>query len=336
MSQCLFLPVSLFLVATLSHFSPAVAADGFKLRDKEGAHLDILFGERIVGRYMYAYDSSSSARRHETYKPYLHVFDAAGKAPITKGPGGEFTHHRGIFIGWMKLGFNGKTVDQWGMGKLAQVHEKFLVQETGTDQATVASLVHWNDEFGKPMVVEERTMTFRRAPAPAYALIDFSTKLTAPNGDVVLDADPEHGGVQFRPANEVDRARTVYLFPKESAVPSKDLDYQWVGETFVLSNQLYSVVDLSHPGNPKGSRWSAYRNYGRFGAFFKHALKSGETLALKYRFIVAEGEMPPAATIQKWFNEFAGANDPVPKTTLRPADQPAPKTPAKAPSTTPK
>ena len=38
------------------------------------------------------------------------MFDAACSAPITKGAGGDFTHHRGIYIGWMKIGVNGKTL----------------------------------------------------------------------------------------------------------------------------------------------------------------------------------------------------------------------------------
>ena len=64
---------------------------------------------------MYAHDVSTPERRLETYKPYLHVFDADGTAPITKGAGGDFTHHRGIFIGWNKISVGGKTMDRWHM-----------------------------------------------------------------------------------------------------------------------------------------------------------------------------------------------------------------------------
>ncbi len=38
--------------------------------------------------------------------------------------------------------------------------------------------------------------------------------------------------------------------------------------------------------------YSAYRDYGRFGAFFKKKIASGETLALRYRIWVVEGELP--------------------------------------------
>ena len=166
---------------------------------------------------MYAYDKSSPERLAETYKPYLHVFDAEGKQPITKGPGGLFTHHRGIFIGWRKITFQGRDYDRWHMKGGEIVHQKFLDQKAGADEASFTSLTNWNDAAGKPFLVEERTMTFHRGPAPVRLVIDFHTKLTAPRGDVTLGGDPEHAGVQYRPANEVDRKQTIYVFPKENA-----------------------------------------------------------------------------------------------------------------------
>ena len=157
---------------------------------------------------MYAYNKSSKEKLLETYKPYLHVFDAEGKAPITKGVGGQFTHHRGIFIGWNKISYNGKSYDRWHMIGGEQVHHKFLTQEADATHATITSQINWNDEKGAPFITEERTMTFRKAAAPVYVEVDFSSKIT-PVGDVKLDGDPEHAGIHFRPANEVDTKKTV-------------------------------------------------------------------------------------------------------------------------------
>ena len=268
----------------------ATATKGFALKDQPGQHLDILLDGRLVGRYMYAYDKSSPAKLHETYKPYLHIFDAEGQSPITKGPGGEFTHHRGIFIGWRKIRFEGQSYDRWHMIKGEIVHEKFLTRKAGPDEATITSLTHWNDAQGQPIVNEQRTMTFRRAKAPARLIVDFQAKLTAPRGNVVLDGDPEHAGVQYRPANEVVRKETVYVFPKEHANAHKDKDYPWVGETYTLAGKRYSVVEMNHPDNPKQTVFSAYRDYGRFGAFFTQKIKSGDSLTVKYRFLIADGE----------------------------------------------
>lgn len=305
-----------FLTLALAPAARA-AETGFSFKDTPGQHLDVLLDGKIVGRYMYAYDK---ARLADTYKPYLHVFDAEGKAPITKGPGGQFTHHRGIFIGWNKLGFGGKTYDRWHMKGGEIVHQKFAAQQADANQASFTSVTTWNDEKGGAMVEEQRTMTFRRAPAPARLIIDFTAALKAPNGDVKLDGDPEHAGIHYRPANEVAAKETVYVFPKEKADATKDLDYPWVGETYTLGGKQHSVVQMNHPQNPRNTKFSAYRDYGRFGAFFVASIPSGQTLTVKYRFLIANGAMPEVGLIQKNWDEFAGAAtpSPMPKLSVKP------------------
>jgi len=302
----------------------SAAPAGFAFQEQPGQYLDILQNGKTVGRYMDALDLSTPQKRVETYKPFLHVFDAEGRAPITKGPGGEYTHHRGIMVGWMKIGVGGKTYDRWHMKGGEQVHRKFTTREADADHASFTSLVEWQDENKKPILEEERTMTFRRAPAPAYVLIDLVSKLKAPGADATLDGDPEHAGIQFRPANEVDRAKTTYVYAGENVDPHKTLDLPWIGETFSLNGKLYSAVEMNHPGNPAGTKISAYRNYGRFGFFPKTTIKAGESFTFQYRFLVAEGEMPSAEFIQKCWNEYAGKSESAPKITVRPAEQPAP------------
>ncbi len=129
--------------------------------------------------------------------------------------------------------------------------------------------------------------------------------------------------MQYRPANEVDGKQTVYIFPKEKANSHKDLDYPWLGETYVLDGKKYSIIDLNHPGNPKKTKFSAYRDYGRFGAFPVATIKEGQSLTLDYRFLVFDGEMPAPAEIQKWWDEYARvtAPSPVPAVSVVPAEQ---------------
>lgn len=313
-------------VLTLSvlALATAAAAAEFALKDQPGDHLDVLRDGKIVARYMYAYDNSSKDKLLLTYKPYLHVFDADGTAPITKGPGGEYTHHRGIFLGWMKIGVAGKTFDRWHMKGGEQVHKKFLNEKSGADGASFTSVIEYTAAEPKVLLEEERTLSFLPAPAPAYAMIDMTSKLKAVAGETKLDGDPEHAGLQFRPANEVDRTATVYIYPKENAAPHKDRDYPWIGETFTLNGKQYSVVYLNDPKNPKGAAISAYRNYGRFGEFFKDTIPAGGEKTLHVRFLIIAGPMPAPEFIQKTYNDFAGTNDPTPKVTVKKAEQSAP------------
>ena len=295
------------------------AQDGkaFIFHDAPGQSLDVVRDGKVAGRYMYAYDSSDKKKREETFKPYLHVFDAEGKAPITKGAGGEFPHHRGIFIGWSKVSCGGQTYDRWHMKGGEQIHRKFGLREADAAHATFTSLVDWTDESGRPILTEERAMTFRRAPLPDCQIIDFASKITAPAGDAVLDGDPEHAGIQFRSAAEVDRTKTSYVFPGEATDTKTCLDLPWIGATISLNGKLYSIVEMNHPGNPQGTKTSATRDYGRFGFFPKASIKAGESATFQYRFLIAEGGMPSAEAIQKICNEFTGRSDPAPKLTVK-------------------
>jgi hypothetical protein len=300
---------------------PAPSDKGFSLKDNPGEYLDVFLDGRAIARYMYANDTATPVRSEQTFKPYLHIFDTEGKQMITKGPGGLYTHHRGIFFGWQRIGYEGKTYNMWEMGGgNRQIHQKFTDQKSGPDQASFTSLVAWKLPDGKTLVEDERTFTFHRRPAPTLALVDFSTKVKAVAGDLDLNGDPEHGGVQFRAAEEVDRKNLKYCLPKEATASSADssTDFQlagktqpskndmpWAAESYQLDGKTYNVEQMNGPGNPAGTRWSAYRDYGRFGAFPAAKLKAGETLTLRYRFWVTAGDPPTRADLQKQYDEYS-------------------------------
>ena len=285
----------------------AVAADGFK--DHPGSHLDILHNGKPLVRYMYAYDLSSPQRRVESYKPWHHVLDPAGKDVITKGSGGKFTHHRAIYIGWSKLAHGGKSHDLWHMkSKAAQVHKGFLKQEAGPQRSVLSSRIHWLTTDGATLAIDEvRTVTVHHGDKKAHLLLDFETELKAVNGDVHLKGDPEHAGFQYRPHNDVVKNKSArYTFHGDGIKATKDKDLPWVAMTYQLRGQKYTVQHMNHPSNPKGTRYSAYRDYGRFGAFFEKPIKDGDALKLKYRIRVTLGDAPERAALAKQYDSYVG------------------------------
>ncbi len=331
-----------FAVIPLALSFARAAETGFTFKDTPGQYLDVLYNGKIVARYMDGHDLSTPDKHTETFKPYLHVFDAQGTAPITKGPGGLFPHHRGLFIGYDAVTVGGQSYDRWHMKGGDQIHEKFTAQKAGADSATFTSQVRWTQDGDKGAVLEEeRTFTFLPPPAPGYLLVDMSSKLKAVAGETQLAGTVEHAGIHLRPSDDITRDATVYVFPKKNANAHKDKDYPWMGESFTLNGKRYSVVYFNAPTNPKQSAISAYRDYGRFGIFFKTTIPEGKDVTLRCRILVAEGEMPPAEVIEKIYNAFAGTSDPVPELTVKkgesmaanPAQKPAAKeaTPAATP-----
>jgi len=276
-----------------------------EFKDTEGKHLDVVSDGKVVVRYMYEHDTSTKEKHHETYKPYLHVFDAEGKKPITKGAGGKFTHHRGIFIGWSKTQANGKSYDRWHMKGGDIIHQKFSKQEVKEGAAVFTSVTHWMDDQEKAFLEEERTFTITEGVYGGRVMIDFHTKLSPVSGDVFLKGDPEHAGVQYRPANEVDTKKTKYLFPNGVTKVNGVKDLPWAAENYTLDGKEYGVVHMNAPTNPKGTVHSAYRDYGRFGAFFQKEIKKRESLELDYGFLILDGELPAVGKIDGVWKKWA-------------------------------
>lgn len=285
--------------------------------NEEAGEATLLVGDQPVIRYMYAYDTSSDKRAHETYKVFHHVFGPGSKTIITKGPHGKYTHHRGLYVGWNKTGFEGKSLDFWHCTKGAhQRHAKFTELKGDAQSGTMTAEIHWNDPDGKPVIVEQRTVTVSREADTEGWQIDWSTILKSQRGDITLNGDRQHAGFQFRAAQPVAESNgATYLRPanvpqQEAAIqvndkgdPPAHINLGWFAMSYELDGQRYTVEYFDNPGLPKPSLYSE-RPYGRFGTFFKTTLKADQPLEMRYRVVVSSGDKPAVADIQKRADSF--------------------------------
>jgi len=298
-------------------------AGNFTFEPEDNKWVDVLHKGKLIARYMCGHDTSGPAKTFETYKPLLHVYDPASGRRLTNGPDGEspyygekirYPHHRGIFIGWNRLTFEGKRYDLWHMRSAHQVHQEFEAFKTTANSASFTSVVHWNedtDEKGEPILVEHRTMRITAPPngsTDCIATVDFETEIKAVRGEVFLNGDPEHAGVQYRAHNDVAAGskenKAKYLFHKDGINPKEDYNLPWVAMSYGLDSGRYVVQHMNHPDNPQPTIYSAYRDYGRFGAFFKKELPDGETLTLRYRIVVSKGDMPDRKTLSDRYSQY--------------------------------
>ena len=301
----------------------AMAAD-IKVTPNEA--VDVAQDGKVVARFMMSHDVSTPAKRLENYKPYLHVFDPSGALRLTKGPGFNFTHHRGIMLGFMKITVDGKTYDRWHMVKGDQV----VTAVQPTADGFVAA-IDWQGESAtaKPILTEERAFTFTKPAAPFYLGIEMRSMLVPGQGETKIDGDPEHAGAQFRPSEKIDGTKTTYVYPGKDVQIHKVRDLTWVAEIFTVEGKTFTALLLNHPSNPKDTAFSAYRDYGRFGAFPKGVATPESPFKLRYQWLIAEGDVRDAAACQQAYNAFAGVNEPTPPVTVMLAEQPKPKAPAK-------
>jgi len=290
---------------------------GFHWKNDEAAGTaDLILGDKPVIRYMYAYDTSTETRAHETYKVFHHVYGPGSKTIITKGPHGKYTHHRGMYVGWNKTGFEGKSLDFWHCKNGAHLrHAKFVEMSADADHGSMTAEIHWNDADGKPVIVEWRTVSVREETTTDGWQIDWSTKLESRRGDITLNGDRQHAGFQFRANQSVAETNGgTYLRPKtfpqgEAAVqvgdkgnPPAHINLGWFALSYEINKQRYTVEYFDNPNLPKPALFSE-RPYGRFGTFFKTTLKADAPLEMKYRVIVARGK-PSVDDVQSRYDAF--------------------------------
>jgi len=297
----------------------------FAWKDETNDYAELSVGKRPVLRYMYkALDESSKEARTATFKIYHHVYDPKGEKFVTKGLGGLFPHHRGIFFGFnkVKYGEEKKECDVWHCPKDEyQSHEKFILSEAGPVYGRHKLAIAWHGVKKEVFATEERDLT--AYALPGGTLIEFASEVTPVIAPVHLDGDPQHAGLHFRASQEVPdktKAQTYYLRPdgpgkfgetRNWPAQKTHINLPWDALSFVLGDQRYTVAYLDRPHNPKEARFSE-RDYGRFGSYFVKDLNKGDTLKVRYRLWLQEGEMkadeiarlaadfvdPPKVTVQ--------------------------------------
>lgn len=300
------------------------STSGYSWTNNEAEHFAELAhdGSPLV-RYMYApVDDSSAAKRAETYKPYLHVYSPDGSQIITKGPGGLYPHHRGIYFGFNRINYDGKKCDTWHCTDGAyEQHESFKSLDGNDDGGTLESEISWHGKKGELFAHEDRKQTIRQVGDMTQ--IDFESTLSCADGvkKIHLDGDPQHAGIQFRASQRVadETAKETYYVrtdgigkpgetrnfnhkDRKDAMNTETTDRPWLALSFVLDGERYTVLYLDHPNNPKPAYYSE-RDYGRFGSYFVTDVTPEKPLSVAYRYLVKRGELT-VDECQKLYDEY--------------------------------
>jgi hypothetical protein len=247
------------------------------------------------------------AHSEETYKVYTHLLDFAGEQPITKGHGGKFTHHRGLFIGWNHTQTEGREFDTWHM---KDCYQQAASEETADGTQTL--VIDWNKRNGDPLIKETRTLTLKEGPE-GVRLIDFGTRLETLDGPIKLRGDLQHAGMQVRMANEVSEHEdtTRYVLPEGAEEREDDevIGAWWACASVEVGGKRYSVMHMTPPDHPTGVPVYSIRRYARFGAFFEPDLVPEQPLDLRFRVAWTEQELDRAAC-QALYDAYAGEGKP--------------------------
>jgi hypothetical protein len=290
--------------------SPASAAD---FRFVEGAgFMDLLNGDVPV--YRHVTPVFNPAKHAETFKVFHHVNGFHGEGFLTKGVGGEFTHHRGLFLGWSVTTTAGKTMDSWHGGNGSSIrHSKYLPErELKVERARRASVSEWTERDGTVLVRDTREIT-AWFPEAGRLYMDWSITIASASGDSVkLNGDPQHAGFQFRADSLITAFE--YLGPADKTgtgdVWTMKNANSWAVNKFALKGHGYAVMQMDHPTNPRPVVVS-HRDYGRFGHYFTATIPKDKPLTFYFRTMVLDTDKSPSLTqaaAQALYDEYAKAD----------------------------
>ena len=276
------------------------SAPSFSFEDKNSELSQVTLEGKPVLQFVHPV-LKEGKEREASYKPFHHLFDNSGSL-VTKGAGGQFTHHRGIFLGFSKVTYgNNVKVDIWHCkDDTHQAFQKVLLRESGPVLASEKDQIAWNGKNKETFAVEERQLIVYKVPGGQ--LVEFQSVVRTTGGTVLLDGDPQHAGFHFRASNDVAEKtskETIYLRPDGEDKPGASrnwpdlkthINLPWNAMSFVLNDKRYTALYLDNPANPKEARFSE-RPYGRFGSYFVTEITKEKPLKLKYQIWLQDGKI---------------------------------------------
>jgi len=240
------IPAVIWVVSVIAVTAEQPAA--FLFRESDG-YLDVFRDGKIWQRTVtIPYDPGD---RENTYKVYTHIYDFEGTSPITKGVGGKYTHHRGMFIGWKRISANEKTFNLWEMADGYQVHDGWLERTATEDKARQTQRVIWCTNEGERLIEEIRTI--ETTGKEGLRIFDFMSTLNSLAGTIGLRGDLHHAGMQVRLADEVSQHEetTQYILPDGAREEENDkvVGAWWVCCSAEVNGRRYWLMHMT-PQNP--------------------------------------------------------------------------------------
>ncbi|MCC7086465.1 MAG: PmoA family protein [Pirellulales bacterium] len=228
----------------------------------------------------------------------------------------DHSHHRSF---WFSHG-NVNGNDLWGEGKgTGSTEHREFIEVSGGKIAKIITKNDWLDHHGKKLAEDERTLKF--STDGNSRIIDFDITIKATVGDLKL-GDTKEGTFALRVPDDfrltANKDGRIVNSNGVEGVETWGKTASWVDYEGQIEAQTLGIAILNHPssyGYP--THWHV-RDYGLFAAnpFGLHdfnggngesgevSIKQGDTLHLRYRVILHQGNDTDAKIAEK-FKEYS-------------------------------
>jgi hypothetical protein len=293
-----------FLLVLLTAASVAIGADQGVSFNKDSSQIEVLIGDKSFA----VYNTSS-----DLPKPFFSPVRGSDGTILSRSLENpeDHKHHKGIWISVDEV----NDVKFWAeAGKIQNIAIK-TTDARGDAPAKLHTVNHWLGEDGKPIVVEDTTISIFPNRLMAYDI-----NFTAGKKEVTF-GDTKEGLFGFRMVNsmrEKESGKVVNADGKRGTDECWGIPSAWVDYYGEVEGKVFGVTLMDHPGNLRPSRYHV-RNYGLFSIspFGEKAytrgkneaalvvLKPGESLKLRYAIYIHDGDTA-AGKVAEAYKQFLG------------------------------
>lgn len=198
-----------------------------------------------------------------------------------------------VYLGWSETTFKGKTFDTWTMAGAQRKLTELPPTKTGPILGEIAPRLSWQTNDGTVFLEEQRSIIAYHLTDALY--LDIDTTLKAPNGEVTLGGAPASSGLHLR----------LYQAQDAKALPLEKGTEGWAALACKLQGQDFYLQHMTHPSVPKGRQYLVDQVKAHLGAPTPLTIKAGESQRLRYRLLIAKGQMPAHSVLHLNYLNFA-------------------------------
>ena len=328
-------PRSFKLVETTSPFNEVMKAtldpnSGQLVIDQEGDQV-MQYNYETVYEKDVVYGESESLEHHvrtetDTFvttsiyavprSDYIHpLYGLNGEMLTRDWPEGGHPHHRAIFWAWPEVEYGSERGDIYALQRVFARPTGNMVFTGGPVFAQIEAENIWMWEDREPIVREHAVINIYRS-SHSTRVIDLTIKLDALQDSITIAtrSTDSYGGLNLRMQTPQAQEISYYSDPADSNPLRAWSDFNGIFEGNKSSSGL---MVLQHKDNPEyPGNWVEYPNLAWVQPTFpstgtRYPLSKDDSLVLRYRLIVHNGEKPSIDISEKRWDAYNATSTPL-------------------------
>lgn len=246
---------------------------------------------------------------------YIHpLYGLNGEMLTRDWPEGGHPHHRAIFWAWPEVEYGSERGDIYALQRVFARPTGNMVFTGGPVFAQIEAENVWMWDDSEPIVSEHAVINIYRS-SHTTRVIDLTIKLKALEDSITIAtrSTDSYGGLNLRMQTPQAQEISYYSDPADSNPLRTWSDFNGI---FEGNESASGLMVLQHKDNPEyPGNWVEYPNLAWVQPTFpsngtRYPLSKDESLVLRYRLIVHDGEKPSIDISEKRWDAYNATSTP--------------------------